>query len=177
MDKLPKKIFIVSHCILNPNSKVGGSKLPVKTFIPLINKILSSEAGIYQIPCPEQTYLGCNRWGQSREQYDNTYYRNHCRKIATEMINDIHEYCKNGYSIISLLGIKGSPSCGIEHTYSAPWGGEISADFETGGCSAGSGVFMEVLGEMLENSKLAFPMLDVDESDMEGTIKKLEEQL
>ena len=177
MDKDPKKLAIVSHCILNPNSKVEGSKLSVRNFIPLINNILSAEVGIYQIPCPEQTYLGCNRWGQSREQYDNHFYRNHCQKIATLMVNDLNEYNKNGYSILFLLGIKGSPSCGIEHTFSALWGGEISPDVEPGSCSSGSGVFIEVLSEMLENSNLTFPMLDLDEDDIEGTIKKLEELL
>lgn len=177
MDKHHNKMVIVSHCILNPSSKVGGSKLLVQTFIPLINKILSAEAGIYQILCPEQTYLGCNRWGQSREQYDNPFYRNHCRKIATEMINELSEYSKNGYSILFLLGIKGSPSCGIEQTYSAAWGGEISPGVEPGSFSAGRGVYMEVLCEMLEKSNLTFPMVDVDESDIEGTIKMLEELL
>lgn len=177
MDNNPKVIVLASHCILNPNSKVRGSKLPVSTFIPLINKILSTEAGIYQIPCPEQTQLGCNRWGQSKEQYDNPFYRKHCRKIASTIISELIEYSKNDYKILFLLGIKGSPSCGIEHTYSAQWGGEISSGVEPGSFSAGSGVFMEELREKLKYSHLAIPMFDVDESDIEGTIIKLTELL
>lgn len=177
MSKYQKKLAIVSHCLLNPHSKVRGSKLPVHTFIPLINKILFAESGIYQLSCPEQTYLGCNRWSQSREQYDNPFYRNHCRKIAAAMINELIEYSKNGYSILFLLGIKGSPSCGIEQTYSAQWGGKISSAVEPGNFSAGSGVFMEVLREILENSNLVFPMFDVDESDIEATLIKLKELL
>jgi len=166
----------VSHCLLNPNSKVLGSDVSWSEIMPLTNYLMSIGAGLYQLPCPEQTYLGCNRWGQSKEQYDNPYYRDHCRIILKQVLNDLNEYSHNSYIIPCLLGIKGSPSCGIDHTFSAPWAGEMlnaEAGQNPGSILPGSGVFMEEISDMLSSLDLDIPLVEVDEKDIEGTINKL----
>lgn len=169
-------IVPVSHCLLNPNSKVLGSEISWSEILPLTRYLINEGAGLYQLPCPEQTYLGCNRWGQSKEQYDNPYYRDHCRIILKQVLNDLFEYNRNEYYIPCLLGIKGSPSCGTDHTFSAPWAGEIlnvEAGQNPGSISPGSGVFMEEISVMLKNLNLSIPLVEVDEKDIEGTINKL----
>lgn len=171
-----KKVVPVSHCLLNPNSKVSGSNISWTEVLPLTSYLLNTGAGLYQLPCPEQTYLGCNRWGQSKEQYDNPYYREHCRLILKQVLNDLSEYSLNGYSIPYLLGIKGSPSCGIDHTFSAPWAGEIllrEASQNPGSILPGSGVFMEEASFMLSELGLDIPLVEVDEKNIEDTINRL----
>ena len=169
-------IVPVSHCLLNPNSKVLGSAAHWSEILPLTEYLFSEKAGLYQLPCPEQTYLGCKRWGQSKEQYDNPYYREHCRSILKQVLNDMSEYIRNGYLVPCLLGIKGSPSCGIDHAFSASWAGEISVAStgqSPGGIVPGRGVFMEEAADMLNSYNLNIPLVEVDETDIEGTINRL----
>lgn len=150
--------------------------MPWSEIQPLIGYLLFVKAGLYQLPCPEQTYLGCNRWGQSKEQYDNPYYRDHCRSIFKQVLNDMLEYIGNEYLIPCLLGIKGSPSCGIDYTFSASWAGEISAASNIknpGSIEPGRGVFMEEIADLLNSYSLDIPLVEVDETDIEGTINRL----
>ena len=48
-------------------------------------------------------------------------------------LEQLQEYIKNGYKIVGLLGIDGSPSCGISKTCTGKWGGEFSEIPDTKG--------------------------------------------
>ena len=79
--KRSRKILIVCHCILNANAKVHPLAAVPGVSTDVISPHVAAGAGLFQLPCPETAYLGMNRWGMTREQYDNRSYRAHCRTI------------------------------------------------------------------------------------------------
>ena len=74
-------------------------------------------AGIVQLPCPESTCLGMNRWGMSRDQYDHPSYRSHCRRpLLLPTVDQLAGFARAGYEIIGVIGVDGSASCGVTLT-------------------------------------------------------------
>lgn len=121
-----KKIAIISHCIINQNSVVKGEYKDINIFFPFIKKLFEENIGILQLPCPETECYGLRRWGHVKEQFDNCGYRKYVEKIVNSFVDIIKEYINNGYEIVGIYGIAGSPSCGVNLTCSANWEGEIS---------------------------------------------------
>ena len=121
-----KPIVLVSHCLLNPFSKVRDDKEPEDTG-PLIAWLMKNRIGIIQLKCPETVIYGLKRWGHVREQFDTQHYRKVSRALLSETIDEVKDYTKNGCRLLAVIGIDGSPSCGIRCSCSsASWGGEIS---------------------------------------------------
>ena len=57
-DVRSRKVLFVSHCTLNQNAKVRViAKFP-GAIRPLVELLLDNDVGMYQMPCPEMTYLG-----------------------------------------------------------------------------------------------------------------------
>ena len=88
------RIIPVSHCLLNPYSKVKSSidysNVSKEIIIPLLKK----GYGILQLPCPELCHGGLQRWGQARRQYDNPFYHQHCRELACGVAAQLEEYLR-----------------------------------------------------------------------------------
>ena len=81
-----KKIIFVSHCILNTASKVvlyNQTDMDAEENLrkKFMHKAIDQEVQIIQLPCPEFTLYGPKRWGHVSNQFDNTFFRDHCRKI------------------------------------------------------------------------------------------------
>jgi len=168
-----KKLCLVSHCILNCNSKVEGSckrKGPLKEVLyPLIEK----DYGIIQLPCPEIDY-GLRRWGHVREQFDNPFYREHCKRVLKPIMMQVMEYHNNNYTVNYVIGINGSPSCGVEFSYSSEkWGGELSKRDHLESLKEGlhykmfPGIFMEVLIALLHEYNIRTKFLGITESKLD----------
>lgn len=47
---------------------------------------------LVQLPCPEFTLYGPKRWGHTREQFDNPFFREHCRKILSPVLTQMKAY-------------------------------------------------------------------------------------
>ena len=82
-----KKIIFVSHCILNTASKVvlyNQTDMDAEENLrkKFMHKAIDQEVQIIQLPCPEFTLYGPKRWGHVSNQFDNTFFRDHCRKTA-----------------------------------------------------------------------------------------------
>ncbi len=169
------KIILLSHCLLNPNSKTRGSARPWSEGLPLLQYLLSRDVGLYQLPCPEQTFSGSKRWGQSKEQYSNPYFRKHCRSIIDPLVLELSDYLDSGYHLLGLLGIKGSPSCGVLHTFTADWGGERCGPLADGKMATGAGVFIEELISAFSESGLSIPLLEIDEEDVSSSMLLFQE--
>lgn len=164
------KIAFISHCLLNNLSKVESFDNKNKD---LIKYLLEHDIELIQMPCPEFTLFGGRRFGQVKEQYDTPFFRKHCSLLIEPLIQQIEEYKRNGHQIISIFAIKGSPSCGFLHTVSGPnWLGEIKENSEKllndVKLINGSGVFME---ELLKKLPEDIPIIEIDESDIDTTIK------
>lgn len=107
-----KKIILVSHCVLNQNSVV----LPLarsKGGLLITKYLLDQGIGIIQLPCPEFKFLGLQRKPLDKNSYDSLEYRALCRNLFAPILEDITKYIAEEYSLMGLLGIKGSPTCSI----------------------------------------------------------------
>lgn len=163
-----KKIAIISHCIINQNSVVKGEYKDINIFFPFIKKLFEENIGILQLPCPETEYYGLRRWGHVKEQFDNCGYRKYLEKIVNSFVDIIKEYINNGYEIVGIYGIAGSPSCGVNLTCSANWEGEISLYKDKEDIVSRikmineSWIFMEIFKSVLDKNKINILFYDVD---------------
>jgi predicted secreted protein len=112
-DKRSRKIAIVAHCILNQNSRVFGLAKRSSTIAEIVKFLTLNDMGIIQMPCPELTYAGILRKSKTKNQYNNGKFRSHCKKIAEETVAQIQEYSKGKIKAKIIIGVDGSPSCGI----------------------------------------------------------------
>jgi predicted secreted protein len=161
-------VVVVAHCHLNANTKVHGLADYRGARRDVLVPLLSAEIGIMQLPCPEAGHLGMARWGMSREQYDTVAYRRHCREIIRPLVDSLIELAADGCAIERVIGVDGSPSCGVARTCVGYEGGEISSLAEGHGmprCTLveGRGVFMQELEEMLSEAGLDVPFEGVGE--------------
>jgi predicted secreted protein len=183
-DKRSKKLVLLVHCILNQNSKVEGIARYPGTFRPAVDLLLQTEVGIYQLPCPEMAYLGISRWSSVRDQYSSPFFKRHCRKLSEEVMNEMEDYARRGYRIAALVGMDGSPSCGVEFSQEAlgePWGGRMNKLPERQ-YIPGTGTFIEEFKKVAAERHLPeIPLIGLPENDQMGTVesalRKIEEIL
>lgn len=174
-----KKVLIVSHCILNTASKVHNTK---KTILcedlrrkELMHWIIDNDIQLLQLPCPEFTLYGSSRWGHTQEQFDNPFFREHCQKILKPIITQLKEYKNsNQFEVLGVLGINGSPSCGIAYTCSNnTWGGEFSSNedieaiIKTVHCKNDMGIFMKEFYYLLDQERISLNFVGLDINNMD----------
>jgi len=141
------KILVVAHCILDPLTRLAG--LGPIDFRP--------EPPIIQLLCPEAGCLGLDRWAVTKNQIDIPSYRRYCREIFLHHADLIEQFSKKGYEI-EVVGVEGSPSCGVKSTTEGYTGGRIRPqDHEH---VSGMGVFMEEVAGELEKRGVSFRLVE-----------------
>ncbi len=131
------KIVYISCCLLNQNSHAPGVAARKGSFKELIQVFLDNNIGIEQIPCME-----CKLWGGvSRKLIQKSqpivlksvtkvwfpiieFFTNmmmlitkySCRKEAKKLVNRIQDYLTEGYAVLGIIGVNGSPTCGVTKT-------------------------------------------------------------
>lgn len=162
-----RKILIVTHCILNRASKVEMYDIESmnkenELRKELLGEVFENDIELLQLPCPEFTMYGSKRWGHVKDQFDNAFFRNHCRNILKPTVDQIIEYYENKdkFEVMGIVAIDGSPSCGYNLTCKGNYGGELE------GCTKldekinsvvlvkESGVFIEELKRLLDNNNI-----------------------
>lgn len=163
-----KKILFVSHCILNTASKVAlynqeeidtEEKLRQK----FLQKAIDKGIQIIQLPCPEFTLYGSKRWGHVSDQFDNPFFKDHCRKLLSPILQQLKEYLSHmeSFEVLGIIGIDGSPSCGVDYTCQGNWYGsfegrkDLQKTLDTCRLVKTPGIFVRVLKEMLEEEGIA----------------------
>jgi predicted secreted protein len=158
-DKRSRKVVFLAHCVLNQNAKLDRCAHYPGAIRQVTEAVLESGAGIVQLPCPELLLLGLDRQAIAAacptvpaedtriarrmvEEAGQTL----CREIARSLVYQIAEYRKNGFEIVGMVGINGSPTCGVETTW--------SNDRE----HAGQGVLIQALCEELDRRGYAIPL-------------------
>ncbi|MBP7736525.1 MAG: hypothetical protein KA369_11175 [Spirochaetes bacterium] len=129
-DERSNKIIILSHCMLNQNTRYMGGAF-YKGIVPgIIETALDKGYGIVQMPCPEQ-----QAWGGVLKKYmwlgfgskPGLFYKFRIillplfifytkfmyKRIARNTVRNLIDYHKSGFQIIGIVGIDGSPSCGV----------------------------------------------------------------
>ena len=107
-----KNIVVVCHCVLNQNSVVCPLARARGAFT-FVKQLVDEGVGIIQLPCPEFKYLGITRKPMNKDEYDNVKYRQLCKSISLQSIEELFEYINNGYLIKGVIGINKSPTCSI----------------------------------------------------------------
>lgn len=175
MDK--KKIAFVSHCVLKTASKVvyynrkdiTEEEVDRKNFL---YKAIKEDIHFIQLPCPEFNMYGSNRWGHTKDQFDNPFFKENCKKMLEPIILQMKEYINetDKFEVIGIIGIDGSPSCGVNITCCGKWGGEFSGLDDINEVIEGvhikseKGVFMEVLEEMMKENEIHLPMVGLKDA-------------
>ncbi len=115
-DKRSQKVIFLSHCCLNQNAKVRGIAQYPGAIQPLVELLLEHGVGMYQMPCPEMSYLGNMRWGQVKDQYNTPMFRRHCQRLAESVVDMAENYLQCGYQVLGFVMMDGSPVCGLNRT-------------------------------------------------------------
>lgn len=162
-----KKIVFAAHCILNTASKVvlyNQEEIDAEEALrkKFMHKAIDQDVQIIQLPCPEFTLYGPRRWGHVSDQFDNVFFRTHCRRILAPAILQLKAYLaeEDWFEVLGFVGVDGSPSCGADYTCRGNWYGSFecreSLDETLSGChlEKGQGVMIAVLKEMLEEEGL-----------------------
>lgn len=103
-----------------------------------------------------------------------------CRKLFEPYLDQILEYKSNGFEIIAILGIFGSPTCGVNKTCIGDWGGEIGSNpnlqesLNTISSIDSSGIFIEEINKILDKNNLDIPLIDFNKENLELTIESIE---
>lgn len=163
------RILLVCHCLLNVNSKIYPLADWQGVHREAIQPHIDEGTGILQLPCPETSYLGMNRWGMTREQYDHHSFRDHCDRILLPSFQQIEAFVQAGYTIVGVAGMDGSPNCGVTWTCEGFTGGEICSTESVLDQArslrrvSGSGVFMGVLAAWLKGRGISTRFWAVNE--------------
>ena len=174
-----RKIVLLAHCLLNVNTKVEGLAHTQAGSVELITELLQRGYGLMQLRCTEQWVCGIKRWGQVKEQLSHPHYRECCQRLLQPLVQQLEDFAVHGYHLAGVIGIDGSPTCGVNYTCSGNWGGELAhtsfppQNLETLHTIPEAGVMMEELQKMLAAARLNIPFLAVKEDDQQNYTAEL----
>ncbi|WDP91941.1 MAG: hypothetical protein HUN04_20375 [Desulfobacter sp.] len=163
------RLVITAHCILNTNAKIHPLAQRPGTHLDILAPYLERGAGIFQLPCPENAFLGMNRWGMTRDQYDTPAFRDHCRQLLAAPLAQIRSLADNGCKIEAVVGMDKSPNCGANQTCIGFTGGEICGPGTLADQSGRlkfipeKGLFFLILDQMLREANLNVPFTGISE--------------
>jgi predicted secreted protein len=172
-DKRSGRIAIVAHCILNQNSRVLDLAERPGMITEIVGFLMHKKIGILQMPCPELAYAGVLRQPQTKDQYDTAMFRSHCRKIAKEIVDQTQDYAKCGIETEIIIGVDGSPSCGVNETSK----GSSCENMSKNERVKGSGILMERLRFALKERKIPIPFYGIRYERLSEDLANIEKLL
>ncbi|MBV7271859.1 DUF523 domain-containing protein [Clostridiaceae bacterium UIB06] len=177
-DKRGKKVVLVAHCVLNQNAKIDQCAHYPGAIKEVAEILINNGVGIIQMPCPEMLYLGLDREVDKStkptvESEDSRVFERMsednsqalCKKIANNIVYQIKEYQKHNFEVIGLIGINGSPTCGIE----TAWAEGIETNE--------NGVFIKLLKDELCKNNISINMIGIKAYNLELAVKSVKEML
>jgi predicted secreted protein len=85
----------------------------------VVGILMRHGVGAIQMECPEFSLYGNPRPPRSREEYDTPEFKGKCREIAIQACERMEALMEGRgdpeIEVRAILGIEGSPSCGVEH--------------------------------------------------------------
>lgn len=177
-DARSKKVVLVAHCILNQNSISDGTADFQGTFKEIAEVLVKSNVGILQLPCPELMCLGLDRGNihgaeqpvvaentRIRKSLSKKYSVQKLKKLVEYVIYQIEEYYKNGFSIIGIIGVNRSPSCGVDTT--------TNYNMEIGG----EGIFIKAIYKKLKSKNIKIKTIGIKSTEIKKSILKVKSLL
>ena len=159
-----KRYFaLIAHCLLNPSTRVHLLGRSFCVGEKVSDYLLSKHISMIQLPCPEFTAMGYWRNPQGRQQYDNTFFRKHCKKELESYVDMVVELVKNDNTPLCFMGIQGSPTCSIywgKHKVNKYKTESMEEDTTVASDSTMYGVMTSVLDEMLRERDIVIPYIE-----------------
>jgi predicted secreted protein len=187
------KVVFVAHCILNQNVRYLGGAFRCGAVDEVIDAFRRDGIGICQLPCPEQAAWGgalkpllltmFGSRGSLRERIRRPllalfgwYTRLVYRRLARTTARQIADYVRSGFTVVGVVGIADSPSCGVHTTMDLPRALEAAVDVPVAALTRtimnerivaanvkpGTGWFVDALRRELRRRHLAVPFLELD---------------
>ncbi|MFX0211478.1 MAG: CD3072 family TudS-related putative desulfidase [Candidatus Hodarchaeota archaeon] len=166
--KRGKRVVVVSHCVLNQNARVKEAASHPGGINEIIEVLLKNNIGIIQLPCAEVGAFGMDRWAAPKRQFDTPVARKYTKRVLEAYIDELSEFKKQNYEVVAVIGIEGSPFCGIYRTsYQEAWQGGFIYNKDLRGASLGltdgRGILMEIFIEELKKIGLDVPKIEVSD--------------
>jgi predicted secreted protein len=169
-EMMKQPVLFVAHCVLNTASKVtlydqGEIAAEESLRRRFVRSALDAGLQLIQLPCPEFTLYGPRRWGHTSNQFDNIFFRGHCRKLIGRVLDEAAAYLAepDRFEVLGFVGIDGSPSCGVDYTCTGPWGGspsgrdDLDEALRSVELSGSRGIFFDELGKLLAGRGISLP--------------------
>jgi len=164
MSKNHKKIILVAQCLVNPYCRVHILGQNFELSRELVDYLMRKRIGMVQYACPETTAMGLMRNPQGRQQYDNIFFRDHCKELIKVPMLMVREFLKNKYKLACFVGLENSPTCGIH------WGKHKVNKYQTESPNPVDvpdendpvlkGIMAEILSEEFEKENIRVPFLE-----------------
>lgn len=176
MSRKDRRIVLLCQCLVNPYCRVHllGQNFPLS--LELMDYLLGKRIGVIQYPCPETTAMGLMRNPQGRQQYDNIFFRDHCKELLKIPMLMVREFIRNRYRLCCFIGLENSPTCGIH------WGahkvnryGTESPSPEEAPVTEGPvlmGIMAEIVAEELDKEGIHVPFLEFPAQSQQESEKR-----
>ena len=187
------RVVFLSHCLLNQNVRYLGGAGRAGGVSEVVDGYLGRGIGICQLPCPEQRAWGGVLKRRMLAAYASAgtlraplarlllrpftwYTRRVYARLARGVTRDVADYRRSGVEVVGLVGIGGSPSCGVATTLDLP--GAVNAltrcpaarldrrtlneDIIAPNVRPGEGLFIHALRQQLAQAGAHVPMEEHD---------------
>lgn len=132
-DARSRRVVFLSHCLLNENTRYPGGATRRGAVCEVARACLDHGVGIVQLPCPEERAWGgvlkrrlllffgargtLRAWlGAALLPLAMAYTRRVYRRLARQVAAQVDDYRRSGFTVVGIVGVDGSPSCGVERT-------------------------------------------------------------
>jgi len=125
----------LSHCLLDENTRYLGGACRRCCVREVVEQCMDRGIGMRQMPCPERVVWGgvlkrrmLALYGLERRSALGgalarrllpvvlRHVRRRYRAIARRVANEIDDDLRSGISVVGIVGIDGSPTCGVQRT-------------------------------------------------------------
>lgn len=192
-DERSRRVVLVSHCLLNENTRYAGGATRPGAVAEVIEELIAAGVGIHQLPCPERLAWGGVLKPHSLRLYHSkggpiyavrgallsafVWWTNlRYRRLARQVARDVADYHQAGITVVGIVGIGASPSCGVTTTLDLRASLEVVAACPAAaltrdvmneqavlGCRRpGEGLFIKALDRALKRRRLTVPALEHD---------------
>jgi predicted secreted protein len=187
------RVIFLSHCLLNQNVRYLGGAGRAGAVGEVIGGCLADGTGICQLPCPEQRAWGGVLKRRMLLAYGSAgtlrapavrlllrpftwYTRWVYARLARAVTRDILDYGRCGVEVAGLVGIGGSPSCGVRTTLDLPAAVKaltrcpaarldrraLNEDIIAANVRPGEGMFIRALRRRLARAGAGLPLAEHD---------------
>lgn len=199
-DERSRQVAFVSHCLLNENTRYLGGAFRSGPVAELVTDLADRDVGICQMPCPEQSAWGGVLKRRMLLAYGSSgdwRYRLRSpllglflldtarvyRRLARQVAEQIADYQRSGCTVVAIIGVGSSPSCGVRTTLDIRRSFAAMADMPADAVErqrvnrevvlacrqAGTGLFIRAIQRQLRHRGLAVPLLEHDlVAEMQG---------